>query len=401
MEAAAPFRFDPFDDATRRNPFPLYARARREHPVWAPDGAPVVSMFRYDDIQGVLRDPATWSNAFPPPPGFEPEDLPPSMLVTDPPAHTRLRGLVSQAFTPRMIRRLEPRMNEIAEELVNAALACGRVDLVEALTYPLPVIVIAEIIGIPTEDHARFKVWSDAAVENLGAVFMGPLPPEKIARQRRVRVEMQDYFRGLVDERRRRPREDLLSGLVAAEIEGSRLSFDELLAMLLLILVAGNETTTTLIGNAVLELLAHPPALAALRARPELLPDAVEEVLRFSSPIQMDPRRAARATEIRGHHIETGQIVLSWLGSANRDETVFERPDEFDIARRDNRHLGFGFGPHYCLGASLATLEAQVALRVLLARTRSIRRVDDAPLPLHPSFVFRAVTALPLELEPA
>src|SRR5439155_679415 len=135
-----------------------------------------------------------------------------------------------------------------------------------------------------------------------------------------------------------------------------------------------NETTTTLIGNAVLELLAHPPALAALRARPELLPDAVEEVLRFSSPIQMDPRRAARATEIRGHHIETGQIVLSWLGSANRDETVFERPDEFDIARRDNRHLGFGFGPHYCLGASLATLEAQVAPRVLRARTRILRR---------------------------
>ncbi|TMA51150.1 MAG: cytochrome P450, partial [Deltaproteobacteria bacterium] len=314
---------------------------------------------------------------------------------------TRLRGLVSQAFTPRMIRRLGPRMNEIAEELVQAALARGRVDLVEALSYPLPVIVIAEIIGIPAEDRAQFKEWSDAAVENLGAVFMGPLPPEQIARQRRVRVEMQDYFRRLVEERRRRPREDLLSGLVAAEVEGSRLSFDELIAMLLLILVAGNETTTTLIGNAVVELLARPAALAALRARPELLADAVEEVLRFSSPIQMDPRRAARAADVRGHRIEAGQIVLSWLGSANRDETVFERPDDFDITRRDNRHLAFGFGPHYCLGASLASIEAQAALRVLLARTRSIRRVDDAPLPLHPSFVFRAVTSLPLELEPA
>jgi len=291
-------------------------------------------------------------------------------------------------------------MNAIAAELVEAAVARGRVDLVEALTYPLPVVVIAEIIGIPAEDRAQFKVWSDAAVENLGAVFMGPLPPEKIASQRRVRVEMEDYFRRLVDERRRRPSEDLLSGLVAAEVEGSRLSFDELIAMLLLILVAGNETTTTLIGNAVLELLAHPAVLAAVRTNPELLPGAVEEVLRFSSPIQMDPRRAVRATEIRGHPIEAGQIVLSWLGSANRDETVFERPDEFDIGRRDSRHLAFGFGPHYCLGASLATLEAVTALRALLARTRAIRRIDDAPLPLHPSFVFRGVTSLPLEVEP-
>ncbi len=397
----APFAFNPFDEATRRDPFPLYARARREHPVWAPDGAPVASIFRYDDIQAVLRDPATWSSVFPPPPGFGPEDLPPSMLVTDPPEHTRLRGLVSQAFTPRMIRRLEPRMNEIAEELVDAAVARGRADLVQALTYPLPVIVIAEIMGIPVEDRAQFKEWSDVAVENLGAVFMGPLPPERIARQRAVRAAMEEYFRGLVEERRRRPREDLLSGLVAAELEGSRLDFDELLAMLVLILVAGNETTTTLIGNAVLELLAHPDALAALRVRPELLPDAVEEVLRYSSPVQMDPRRAARPTEIRGQRFEPGQIVLSWLGSANRDEAVFERPDAFDIARRDNRHLAFGFGPHYCLGASLAALEAQVALRVLLARTRSFRRVDDAPLPLHPSIVFRAVTSLPLELEAA
>ena len=396
-----PFSFDPFDEATRRDPFPLYARARREHPVWAPEGAPVVSIFRYDDIQAVLRDPVTWSSRFPPPPGFTPEDLPPSMLVTDPPEHTRLRGLVNQAFTPRMIRRLEPRMRAIADELVTAAVARGKVDLVEALTYPLPVVVIAEIIGIPAEDRAQFKEWSDAAVENLGAVFMGPLPPERIARQRQVRVAMEAYFRVLVEERRRRPREDLLSGLVAAELEGSRLSFDELLAMLVLLLVAGNETTTTLIGNAVLALLEHPDALAAVRARPELLPGAVEEVLRWSSPVQMDPRRATRSTEIRGHRIEPGQIVLSWLGSANRDEAVFERPEEFDVARRDNRHLAFGFGPHYCLGASLATLEAEVALGVLLARTRSFARTDDAPLPLHPSIVFRAVTRLPLALEPA
>jgi cytochrome P450 len=395
------FSLNPFDEAFRRDPYPTYARARREHPIWAHDGIPIVSIFRHEDIQRLLRDPATWSSVFPPPPGLTADDLPPSMLVTDPPQHTRLRGLVSQAFTPRMIARLEPRMHEIARELVDRAITERQVDLVEALTYPLPVIVIAEIIGVPAEDRAQFKVWSDTLVANLGSAFLAPMAEEQIATQRRTRAQMEEYFARLVEERRREPREDLLSGLVAAELEGSRLSFQELMAMLVLILVAGNETTTTLIGNMVLELLAHPDALAALRARPELMPSAVDEVLRFSSPIQMDPRRAARATELCGRPIEEGQLVLGWLGSANRDEAAFPDPDTFDITRRDNRHLAFGFGPHYCLGASLATLETKVAIGALLERTQSFRRTDDDPLPSHPSFVFRAVTSLPLELEPA
>jgi cytochrome P450 len=393
-----PFAFNPFDEASRRDPFALYARARREHPVWAHDGFPVVSVFRFDDAQAILRDPVTWSSVFPPPPGLTAEDLPPSMLVSDPPEHTRLRGLVSQAFTPRMIRRLETRAVEIAHALVGAALERREVDLVEALTYPLPVILIAEIIGVPAEDRERFKTWSDALVANLGAILLTPLPEEQIATQRRIRLELEEYFVRLVDEQRARPRDDLLSGLVAAEVEGSRLSFQELLAMLILLLVAGNETTTNLIGNAVLALLDHPDVLAALRARPDLLPGAIDEVMRFSSPVQMDPRRATRDLELHGCPIAAGQFVLCWLGSANRDEATFARPGEFDIHRTDNRHLGFGFGPHYCLGASLASLEARVALRVLLERTRSFRRVDDAPLPIHPSFVFRGVTRLPVVL---
>jgi len=394
----APFAFNPFDEASRRDPFALYARARREHPVWEHDGFPVVSVFRFDDAQAILRDPSTWSSVFPPPPGLTAEDLPPSMLVSDPPEHTRLRGLVSQAFTPRMIRRLETRAVEIAHDLVGAALQRREVDLVEALTYPLPVILIAEIIGVPAQDRDRFKAWSDALVANLGAILLTPMPEEQIAAQRRTRLELEDYFVRLVEERRAHPRDDLLSGLVAAEIEGSRLSFQELLAMLILLLVAGNETTTNLIGNAVIELLAHPEALAELRARPELLPGAIDEVMRFSSPVQMDPRRAARDLDLQGLRIAAGQFVLCWLGSANRDEAIFARPDEFDIHRTDNRHLGFGFGPHYCLGASLAGLEARVAIRVLLERTRAFRRVDDAPLPIHPSFVFRGVTRLPIAL---
>jgi len=294
-----------------------------------------------------------------------------------------------------------PRLREIAHELMDAALVERRIDLVAALTHPLPVIAIAEMLGIPARDRARFKVWSDAAVKDLGVGLLTAPTLERLDEQRAVIREMRTYFLPLVEERRREPREDLLSGLVAAETEGSRLSFDEMIQTLILLLVAGNETTTNLIGNAVLELLAHPAALDELRADRSLMPGAIEEVLRFSSPVQMDPRRAVRATEIHGVPVAENQFVISWIGSVNRDEEVFERPDVFDIRRQNNHHLAFGFGPHYCLGASLASLEAQVAVDALLDRTRSFRRTDDTPLPLHPSVVFRGVRALPLEVERA
>ena len=397
----ATFLFNPFDEETRRDPYALFARARREHPAWRHEGLPVVSVFRHADCQAILRDPQTWSSVFPTPPGFAPEDVPRSMLVMDPPEHTRLRGLVSLAFTPRRIRQLAPRIEAIAHELLAAALARREVDLVEALTYPLPVVVIAELIGVPVEDRARFKAWSDAIVAPLGTVFFEVAPPERVATLRRVRGELEGYLVRLVEARRREPRDDLLSALVAAELEGSRLSFAELLAMLILLLVAGNETTTHLIGNAVLTLLAHPEALEALRADPSRVPAAVEEVLRFSSPVQMDPRLATREAQLQGVALAAGEVVLCWLGSANRDEAIFERPEVFDIGREQKPDVAFGFGPHYCLGASLATLEAEVALRVLLARTRRFGRVDDAPLPIPPSIVFRGVTSLPMVLEPA
>ena len=360
------FDFNPFDPDTRRNPEPIYARARREHPVWRHPGLPIVSVFRYADAQSILRDAQTWSSVFPPPPGVDESRLPPrSMLGQDPPNHTRLRGLVSQAFTPRIIRRLEPRMHEIADQLMAAAVAEGEVDFVQALTYPLPVVVIAEIIGVPSADRARFKEWSDIAVAGLGTGLFAPPEPGRLEELARVFREMGTYFSALADERRREPREDLLTGLVQAEVEGSKLSHDEMITMLVLLLVAGNETTTTLIGNAVLELLDHPEALAQLRADPGLLPTAVDEVLRYSSPIQLDPRRATRRVELRGEVIEPGQIVVSWLGSCNRDEEIFEHPERFDITRQDNRHMAFGFGPHYCLGANLARVEIAVMLATL------------------------------------
>jgi len=395
------FVFNPFDDETRRNPFALYARARREYPVYVHDGTPIASVFRYADVQAILKDAQTWSNRFQPPPGIEPSMFPePSMLGQDPPAHTRLRSLVSQAFTPRIINRLKPRMYDIAHELLDHALEQREVDFVQALTYPLPVIIIAEIIGIPTEDREQFKCWSDAAVENLGTALFVPPEPERFRRLNQLLAEMGAYLSKLAAARRRQPREDLLTGLVQAEVEGSRLTQDEMIRMLVLLLVAGNETTTTLIGNAVLELLAHPDELRRLRADPALAEPAVEEVLRYSSPVQLDPRRATRAVELHGHRIEANQVAVCWIGSANHDEAVFTDPERFDIGREDNRHLAFGFGPHYCLGANLARLEAQVALHTLLARTRTFERTDDRRLPLHPSIVFRGVTELPLRLVP-
>jgi len=369
--------------------------------VYRHPGLPIVSVFRHVDVQGILRDPATWSNNFPPPPGVDPDRLPRSMLGQDPPDHTRLRSLVSQAFTPRMIRRLEPRLHEIADELMTAALAQGDVDFVQAMTYPLPVIVIAEMIGVPPAERPQFKAWSDVAVAGLGTGLFAPPDMARLEQLQAVLRDMGVYFSALAEERRRAPREDLLTGLVQAEVEGSKLTHAEMITMLVLLLVAGNETTTTLIGNAVLELLDHPDALAQVRADPTLLPGAIDEVLRFASPVQLDPRRATRRVELRGEVIEPDQIVVSWLGSANRDEDVFADSERFDITRTDARHLAFGLGPHYCLGANLARLEAQTAIGALLRRTRSFERTTSEPLPLHPSLVFRGVTSLPLRLTAA
>jgi cytochrome P450 len=393
------FVFNPFDDATRRDPYALYARGR-ERRIHRHPGLPVWSIFRYDDVQDVLRDWRTYSNRFPPPADFpELEGRAPSMLGTDPPEHERLRGLVNQAFTPKIIRRLEPRMVEIANGLIDRALEQGTVDLVQALTYPLPVTIIAEIIGVPTEDNARFKDWSDKLVETLGSGLLAPPDRTTFERNQRLVEELGAYFSKLVELRRREPREDLLTGLTQAELEGSKLSFDELLQMLILLLVAGNETTTTLIGNIVLTLLDHPAELARLRADHELVPSAVEEVLRYSSPVQLDPRRAVADVELCGEKIAAGEMVISWLGAANRDEAVFKDAERFDVARKENRHLAFGFGTHYCLGSNLARLEAQIALRALLERTKSFElAAAKESLPLHKSFVFRSFTSIPVRL---
>jgi cytochrome P450 len=401
------FAFNPLDPAVRRDPFALYARARAEAPAFLHAGLPlrVVSIFRYDDVQATLRDDARFSNApnqaLRSASGLELDAIPPSMLVTDGAEHARLRGLVNKAFTPRIVSRLEGRMQALADELVAAAVERGEVDLVQALTYPLPVTVIAEIIGIPAEHRAQFKRWSDRAVASLGVAFLGGFDAERIRAQVALRAEMREYLIPLAEDRKRAPREDLMTGLVQAEHEGSRLSHDEMLQMLILLLVAGNETTTTLIQNTVLELLAHPEWAQRARADRALIPAVIEETLRHSSPVQFAPRRALAAGALHGVELRPDDFVLCWIGSANRDEKVFDDPERFDPLRERSPHIAFGFGPHYCLGANLARLEARVALEALLAQTAHIERSTTGDLPIHPSPVFRGVTELPVRLTAA
>lgn len=382
--------FSPADPAFLENPFPFYKMGQAMSPLYL-EGPGLWLVFGYNDCVAMLKDNKTWSSDFrgPDAPADAPE---PSMLGSDEPRHGRLRSLVSQAFTPRMIESLEPRIRQIADELLVEKLASGRIDLVEDLAYPLPVIVIAEILGIPPEDRDRFKVWSDEVVATLGVGLEGEAAPVDEA----MFQEIRDYFSAMVDERRARPKQDLISGLVAAELEGEKLNFDELLQMLILLLVAGNETTTNLIGNAALEFMANPAQLQRVREDMTLLPTALEEVLRINSPVQATVRRATRDVEVGGKTIPSGQMAVVFLAAANRDPEVFNDPESFDVGRTPNRHISFGLGVHFCLGAPLARLEARVAIEEFLSRTSHFERVDDALLPRVPTFIMRGVRSLPL-----
>lgn len=399
------FVFDPFDEETRRDPFPWYASARRHVPVYVHSGLPVVSVFRYSDVTQVLKDKDTWSSNFAP--VIQPyllarpelaDELPPFFATSDGEYHRRLRSLVSKAFTPRMVRGLAAAMRETVDELLDDALAKGVVDLVPALTAPFPVRVIAELLGVPAEDSPRFQRWSRELTQSQVQGVLKLPEPDLIDRHIGATRAMHAYFRELIELRRAEPRDDLVSALVAAHDEGADISYPELLQMLTVLLVAGNATTTALISNLMVELLAHPDQLARLREDPDLIPTAIDEVLRFASPVQAMPRRAAKATEIHGYPIEAGQFLLLWIGSANRDESVFERADELDVGRERNPHIAFGVGGHSCIGSHLATLEGCVVLRALLERTRSFEFIDDRPLPLHSSFVARSYARLPMRL---
>ncbi|CAH0252946.1 Putative cytochrome P450 YjiB [Arthrobacter sp. Bi83] len=350
------------DNEHRMDPFPHYKRMREHAPVLHDESSGSWHVFRYDDVQRVLSEHATFSSRMG---GGDPSEtgqlFAASLVTTDPPRHRQLRSLVTQAFTPKAVDGLAPRISTLTEELLDGIAAIGTADLVEELAYPLPVIVIAELMGIPAEDRDRFKKWSDVIVSQTRA-------GAESADHRTTNRDMTEYFLAMIEQRRRRPGSDLISNLLAAEIEGEKLSVAELLGFCSLLLVAGNETTTNLIGNAVLCFTEVPGTIERLQAEPALLPQAVEEVLRYRSPVQSMYRVAATETILGGLQIPAGAPLVAWIGSANRDDRHFQRPDQFDIDRGPVRHLAFGHGIHFCLGAPLARLEARIALAAVLSR---------------------------------
>jgi len=389
------------------NPYALYRMLRQTNPVLrlpvpAHAGAGAFLLLRHADVQAVLRDPAfsvdrrradvIRENA-----ERVPLDLIGeagglrSMLIMDPPDHTRVRGLASKAFTPRRVAELRPRIEAIVDELLAAAAQRGGMDAIEAFAAPLPAIVIAELLGVPAEDHRRFKQWSSELVSGLGLAN----PAESLARVQRALVPLLDYLRGIIAARRREPRDDLISAMIAAQQERDALTDAELLATSNLLLVAGHETTTNLIGNGLLALLRHPDELARLRAEPALLRSAIEELLRFDSPVQATVRISAREAELGGQALRPGALVVCGIGAANRDPDAFPDPDRLDVARGENHHLSFGHGAHFCLGAPLARLEAEVAFAALLERFPKLRlATDDVRWRANP--ILRGLAALPV-----
>ena len=351
------------------DPYETYRRLRTTDPVHRLRLVDAWALTRYRDADAVLRDHKRFGNAG----RILVETIPLSLLDMDPPEHTRLRALVGKAFTPKAVAMLRPHIEEITRGLLDAVAGKDQFDLVAALAYPLPVTIIAEMLGVRPRDRDRFEEWS-----NVIALSVDPLLGRgQIDRIRKAAEEAYAYFETIIDERRRRPREDLVSALLAAEEEGDRLTHEELLAAMLLILVAGNETTRNLIGNGMLALLNHPDQLQLLRDHPNLLEPAIDELLRYDSPVQLNGRSAREDIEIGGKRIRAGDVVIAVIGAANRDPELFENPDVLDIRRRDKSHLSFGRGIHYCLGASLALLEARIAFSALLERYPSIRLAHE------------------------
>lgn len=373
----------PQQAAGRLNPFPWYAEMRASHPWHRDPERGTWNAFRYEDVQRVLSDHNAFSSSI----GGGAGPIAASIIGADPPRHTQLRALVTQAFTPKAVAQLQPRIIAIVSELLDQVVGRGSMDLVEDFAYPLPVIVIAEMLGIPVEDRPRFKVWSDAVVSGGGSG--------------QTQSEMGEYFLNTIARRRREPGADLISGLLAAQIEGRHLDPMELLGFCVLLLVAGNETTTNLIANTMMCLDENPAALTRLCTQPALLPTAVEESLRYRSPVQVMFRTAVRDVRLGDQPVRGGEHVAAWIGSANRDEAQFPGADRFDIARTPNRHIAFGHGVHFCLGAPLARLEANVALGALLQRCRDIRVVAGMALEAVPSTVVFGPRRLPVTFRTA
>jgi cytochrome P450 len=382
--------FNPYSQAFRDDPYPVYRRLRDEEPAHFSNEVGFWVLSRYDDIVAALQDVETYSSAGALSIGAPKEvlDQIPMMMLLDPPRHGQLRALVNRAFTPRRVAELEPRIRSIARRLVDDLVDTGHCDVVEQLSGPLPTTVIAELLGVPAEDGMMFKEKSTAIVtqdaQGGGQLDFTPA------------IELMTYMSAAYEERRAHPRDDLMSALLVAEIDGERLSQGELLGFAFLLLIAGNETTTNLISNAIALLDQHPDQLQQLVDDPSLLTVAIEEFLRFESPVQGLSRTLRKDTVLHGKTMAEGDQVLLLYASANRDERRIEDPDRFDIQRNERSHLAFGFGTHFCLGASLARLEARIALEELLARIPKFR-VDTASSSRLGGGVVRGWAKLPID----
>ena len=400
-DAANGFPFDPRDPHFRSDPYPTYNRIRDESPVLkTPIGLLVLS--RHHDCVSLLHHPQTSTDqrnsalfqAFVEATGTDMfEGREPSFLFLDPPDHTRLRGLVSHAFTPRRVRDLSGRVQEIVDELIDKALSGGQMEVIEEFAYLVPVRVICELLGVPAADHEVFKDWSRELARGLDPEFM--IPVDTRARQMKASELLMSYFEQLIAERTRDPGEDMLSALIQAEQAGDKLTHGELLSTLSLLLIAGHETTVNLIGNGILQFSRHPDQYAKLCAEPSLARSAVEETLRFDPPVQVTGRISMTELSFDGHVLGKGQQALCLLGAANRDPAEFgDTAGSFDITRTSNNHVAFGAGIHFCLGAPLARVEAQIAFETFARRIGPFELADEPAYREH--FVLRGLSRLPI-----
>jgi cytochrome P450 len=383
------------------NPYPTYAHFRSQGPVHRDEAAPIWHVVSYREVHVALRDPrlaAARTSLF-----LSEEQrqdfgalariLPDMMVFADQPRHTRLRGLVIKAFTPRVVEGLRGRVQAIVDDRLARATQAGTLDVIADLAVPLPTTIIAELLGVPEADRDSLKAWSD----DFAAFIGGPVDHDGVVRADGAIRELITYFDRAVTRWRREPGDNLISRLIVAEEQGNTLTADELLATCVILLVGGHETTTNLIGNGLLALLRHPDQLQRLRNDPALIGQAIEELLRYDSPAQMTTRLAVDDLTLGGAHIGKGELIKLWLGAANRDPEEFSEPDRLDLGRAKNRHLSFGHGIHFCVGASLARLEGQVALATLVARFPNLQLTGE-PLEYHGTQVFRALKRLPVTL---
>jgi cytochrome P450 len=380
----------------RRNPFPVYDHLRSASPVLHDAGSDAWMIFDYEGVKRALTDHDAFSSSM----EFTGRKNPEWFIFFDPARHTKLRGLITRAFTPRSIASLEPFIRALSRELIDQTIERGEMDLAEDFAVPLPMIVIAEMLGIPAADRPQFTRWSEAIL-NLSYDVSGGEEAMKAAMEfAATTAEMSVYLGGLLAQRRVTPRDDLLTRLVEAEVDGERLTDQEILGFFQLLLVAGTETTTNLLNNAILCFVEHPAELARLLAAPALLPLAIEEILRYRSPVQWMFRATRHEVEIGGHVIPAGKLVLPMIGSANHDPRQFRDPGRFDVARDPNQHIAFGHGIHFCLGAPLARLEARIALADLLQRVKNFELASDAPWEPRRALHVHGPVHLPIRFEP-